>query len=378
MAVSPFLRQFGFTADPFASTNADDEPKLETYFVPPPYFDTVLGDVHTPKSHVILAPRGGGKTAQRLMIEKRSQVDKDFLCITYDEFDLPHSFKLKDATWSYHMNQVCRLVLMGILLQIEEKPQLAKLLTNNQKQIIKYQVERFLGSLSSDEFELAIKSVKNFGDKAKDIWNKYGGLVASLINAFITKYGLDKVDLPTDIPDETKKGDSLRFHFRRLLEISATIEFCSVYVLVDKIDEISLTAKDAKSTFRFMQELITDLPTLETPGVGFKFFIWDQTADAYASSGSRPDRVPIFILNWTAEELQKMLSERLRAHSDGVISSFNELLPSSFSVDIHLLLAHFAAGSPRDMIRLAQRIVSEETRISTNSSALSFGPAFPR
>jgi hypothetical protein len=69
LSVNDFLNYFGFEGDPFESTNADNEPRLADYFVPPPYFPTVLGDARFPQSQVVLAPRGSGKTAQRRMIE---------------------------------------------------------------------------------------------------------------------------------------------------------------------------------------------------------------------------------------------------------------------------------------------------------------------
>ena len=55
----------GFKAHPFAKTNADEEPDLAGYFVPPPFYDGVLGDPSVPTASVVLAPRGGGKTALR-------------------------------------------------------------------------------------------------------------------------------------------------------------------------------------------------------------------------------------------------------------------------------------------------------------------------
>ena len=56
-----YLKKFGFDADPFQSTNAADEPDIAGYFVPPSYFQAVVGDPSQPKSQVVLAPRGGGK-----------------------------------------------------------------------------------------------------------------------------------------------------------------------------------------------------------------------------------------------------------------------------------------------------------------------------
>ena len=75
------LESFGFRADPFASTNADDEPDLAAYFVPPPYFAAVQGDPKNPRPDVVLAPRGGGKTAQKRMIEEASSPN-GILCVT--------------------------------------------------------------------------------------------------------------------------------------------------------------------------------------------------------------------------------------------------------------------------------------------------------
>ena len=69
MAINEFLANFGFSLDPFESTNAENEPELDSYFVPPPYFPTVMGNPQTPSSHIVLAPRGGGKTCKCRMIE---------------------------------------------------------------------------------------------------------------------------------------------------------------------------------------------------------------------------------------------------------------------------------------------------------------------
>jgi hypothetical protein len=74
-------------AECLPSTNAAEEPRLSDYFVEPPYFVSVMGDPSRPQSHVVLAPRGGGKTAQRRMIEDASQ-SQAILCVTYDTFDL--------------------------------------------------------------------------------------------------------------------------------------------------------------------------------------------------------------------------------------------------------------------------------------------------
>ena len=68
----PVFENLGFNNHPFSKTNADEEPNLEEYFVPPPFFDAIVGDSSNPSASIVFAPRGGGKTAQRRMVEKSS------------------------------------------------------------------------------------------------------------------------------------------------------------------------------------------------------------------------------------------------------------------------------------------------------------------
>jgi hypothetical protein len=193
MPVNAFLARLGFSADPFESTNASEEPGLPNYFVPPPYFTSILGNIDTPKSHVILAPRGGGKTAQRLMIENDSVTSGKYLCVTYDEFDVLTSTQV---TWAAHMKQICRLLLVGILVRIDREPTTVHQLSDSEKRLLKQQVSSLLGNISAEEFARSIRALKNFADHARDYWQRYGGLVASLLNAFIAKYGFDKMMCP--------------------------------------------------------------------------------------------------------------------------------------------------------------------------------------
>ncbi|MEI7610426.1 MAG: hypothetical protein WCJ64_23855 [Rhodospirillaceae bacterium] len=161
--------------------------------------------------------------------------------------------------------------------------------------------------------------------------------------------------------DKNKIDDRLQFHLQRQVEISQKIGFKSVVILVDRVDETHLTGADASSSFQLIRQLLSDLPTLELPGIGFKFFLWDKIIGDYETSGARPDRVKIFKLNWKVDELQAMLRERLRAFSNNKYTCFTEIVQYP-SVNVHRLVARLCAGSPRDMIRICGRIVDEHTR----------------
>src|SRR5208337_605365 len=92
-----FLSHLGFNDNPFQFTNADEEDHLQAYFIPPPYFNSVWGDPEAPQPHVVFAPRGGGKSAQRRMIEFKAS-EQNVFAITYDRFENLAGHNLKNLS----------------------------------------------------------------------------------------------------------------------------------------------------------------------------------------------------------------------------------------------------------------------------------------
>jgi hypothetical protein len=363
-----FLRQFGFEEDPFASTNAADEPRLSAYFVEPPYFASVMGDPKRPQSHVVLAPRGGGKTAQRRMIEEASR-EQNILCVTYDTFDLPDRFKLDDATWVYHAEQVARLLVVGILARLVDDEEAVDRLDKTQKDHLGTYVERFVGSMTEEQFEKATKAIKSFPEKAGELLRRFTGPLNMLVHTILAAFGLPVIGVEPPAEGQDRR-ESLRLDLERLSAIAKSLGFESTYVLVDRVDEIGLTATDASKTLQFIQPLATDLPTLEMDGMGFKFFLWDLIEEDLRASGGRPDRVPIYTLAWSARDLEEMIARRLAALSDGRVSRLKELFCPEVGLNVDLLMAMLANGSPRDLIRMMARVVSEQTRMTDEAACI--------
>jgi len=301
------------------------------------------------------------------MIEQASG-PQNFMCIAYDRFDLPAGFEIADATWEYHAGQVCRLITVGILAALEDDPDAVENLDEQQKRIVKFCAQRFLSDLSADEFQAAVKGVKSLGDRAKDVWAKWGGPIAGLIDAVLDRLKLRAVNLDGAFEMEMGGDESFRYLLYRLSGVVRTLGLNSVFVLVDRVDEFALTATDASNAFAFIRPLLIDLPTLEQDGIGFKFFLWDAMEDAFQGSGVRGDRVSVHSLQWSTEDLKLMISQRLKAFSDGRVGSLKELMCDSTDLDVDTLAAFLAAGSPRDLIRLMARVVAEETRVSDDKT----------
>lgn len=365
-----FTERHGFKSDPFSSTNAETEEELQDYFVPPPYFATVLGDPKAPVSNVVFAPRGAGKTAQRRMIEEESVGQAQFLCLTYDSFDTGGTGVLSNPTLEAHLVEVSRLITVGILERLTA-PGEADKLDRRDKEVVKAASELFLARLSALEYERAIKSVKSAGQRAGDFWRQYGGVVAAGVAALMKRAGLDPVSLPDDLQATALSPDgSARFFYGELLRIARRLGWRAVYILVDKVDETPTTSTNADAAFNLIRPLLVDLPTLETPGAAFKFFLWDQTEQSFRLGGGRPDRMQVVTLNWSVQELELMLTRRLRSFSDGAVETFNSMLCPDAKIDAHKLLAYLAHGSPRDMIRMAATIIAEQTRHSGSAACI--------
>lgn len=110
----PFYENLGFSNHPFAQTNADEEPFLAGYFVPPPFFDAVIGDPTHPNASIVLAPRGGGKSAQRRKVELWAP-SSNVLAVTYDRFEFGVGQQLSDVGLPYHMRNIIVRVLIAYL-----------------------------------------------------------------------------------------------------------------------------------------------------------------------------------------------------------------------------------------------------------------------
>ncbi|WP_305077277.1 P-loop ATPase, Sll1717 family [Methylobacterium sp.] len=365
-----FFTSHGFSEDPFASTNAANEPLIENYFVDPPFFPAVIGDPRKPMSNVVFAPRGGGKTAQKIMIEKRSAESRSFLCIAYDKFPTDGIKRAEDATADYHLNNITRIILLAIVLEIDRIGYTPSGLNENDKKIVVELSKKHFGKITSEKYKETLNSIKSLGDRSIDAWNKYGGVAASLVNVAASYFNLGKLENKTINLQQV--DESARFQFESAVEICRKIGFNSVYILIDRVDELTLTASDAEKSFTFLKSILIDLPLLETEGVAFKFFLWDQSREAYQEAGGRPDRLLEYTLDWKVQDLQKVLSRRLQTYSSGKIFRFDQLLSDETPFDIHALVSYLAHGSPRDMVRICKKIVDEHTKTGAFSDKIEF------
>lgn len=312
MSYELLLSNLGFDSDPFLKTNADEEERLQEYFVAPPFFNAVNGSPKDPKSSIVFAPRGGGKTALKRKIEL-SSLDQPFLCVTYNQFDTLGK-KLPDITLEYHISNIIRLILVALLTAIENKG-ISKL-TNSDRHFLYLLVKENLFKIEQHQLHNAIKSVQNFGDKAKEWWNKFTGPIGIVINGLLEQIGLSSTEI-TKFSQQGGTPGNIFQQLETLQTLAQKLDFMAIYILIDKIDETDLTGTSEKS-FQFISPLLSNLQLLEMRGYSFKFFLWDLLVDSYRDI-SRPDRVKYYRLEWKPAQIEGMLSSRVKAYSENKI-----------------------------------------------------------
>lgn len=364
MTKKEFLNYLELNENPFQYTNADKEAELiDQYFIYPDYFEDVWGDPDNPVSNIVYAPRGGGKTAQRLMIEKRALDFDRVLTITYTDHDLSCFNSINEVGQSYHLEYLNRLLLLSFFNKLHS--------LNNFNYIYEFDfTERqylyklcriYLLETPASFPKQAIKSLKTIEDQALDIWRKFKDPIADVIKAISKAKGAE-IDI-SKVELDKKLQMSHKDNFLNIKELISRLGVSTIYILVDKVDEQSLTCNDPKASYTFIAELIKDLELLETDGIGFKFFLWD-ALKPYCTKDARPDRLFSFTLKWEYSQIRSMLNKRLEAYSSKRINDALNLFEDRKGLGRTILFSEF---SPRDCIRICNRILSEQLKINEKS-----------
>ena len=362
MEQKKFLENLGFYDNPFQYTNADEEEQLQSYFIPPPYFGSVWGDPRVPKSNIIFAPRGGGKSAQRRMIEQRAE-QSDIFVITYDRFEGLSGLDLNTLGIEYHLRNIIGMALLGFLLECYARPILPAAFSNSEREQIAALSDIYLGRIAKWEALEALKSLKTLSAKAREALQKWTGPLNTLVSTVMASQGIppSRIDLGQG-GSEVVSDRPNKFHLEVVRDLLKSVGFNSIYVLVDKVDETPETGNNAEASFLLMKPLLRDLGLLQMKGFGFKFFLWNKLELHYREY-ARPDRIEQFELSWGADDINRMLSRRPEVFSRGKVKDLGELTDANLARPLHLLVVLFAGGSPRDMIRICQDILSEQLQV---------------
>lgn len=248
-----FYSLIGFDDDPFAYTNADEEDRLAEYFIPPPYFASVFGNPDKPKSFVVFAPRGGGKSAQRRMIEEACTENKVF-AITYSQFEFPSVRTASDVGLHHHLQNIIRFALIGLLASIYSDESLRDRLSPHDREVIVRLATQHLSDINEYSIKRAMDSLKSLKDRVQAFWNAWLPIINLGVSVLLKKVLGADAELDEYHGARSRKAPMLKYQLELLVGLSRKLGYQSIYVLIDRVDEAELTGNDAQASFKLIEE----------------------------------------------------------------------------------------------------------------------------
>lgn len=390
LSLQDLLSLWGFESHPFETYTAEQEPRLAEYFVPPPYLDDVIGSPTSPTPAVIFGARGLGKSAIRLFLETKcsNQPELQAVAVTYDSFDSVLSDGLKGVTLARHLRAILERMVCAALVRIasahvdangEAKPTEKSLrdpFPSLDVVLFSRLVGRHFAHLPEVQRQKAFRSVSDYF-RSKSLstldrltffqraWSTLRAPLFDLVNVIQAVRGKEGIS-PTTISDIEAKAVTDPAQLLADLELMAGLApqlgFSGWYVLIDKIDETAATDSDASKAASLVLPLLKSLSLLEVPGVGLKFFLWDQIRPMLVEENVRLDKIRNWRMDWTDSELRGMIDARLRVFSGGRVASLSALLEQD--VDLYAIAIEHAMSSPREMAQVLDAIFREHARRS--------------
>jgi DNA-binding winged helix-turn-helix (wHTH) protein len=380
-----WLKECGFEANPFASKEADfearDQSRLVEYFVRDVWFDQILGDYDQPRSAILHAGRGSGKSASRLMLDyecRYGELAGKVLVANYLNFDKAlEAWRQTSPAQVHraHTEVVVEIVSLALLDYLRENPDkiedlgyggqqlLATLLADYTTAFEPFNLENYLRRTNA---RAEILNAGTFSQAALDT-----GLPALLEKAHIKE---ERDWLLLIGRGLTAKGTAPRISLGLLENLAQLVYLAglsALYILVDRVDELPETAANPKAGSQLLQPLITDLRLMELPGMAFKFFLPTQVAEnLFESPEMRSDRILTYRIEWTGESLLSFLQKRLLGYSQDKISSLGAFSEIGFANEVDRMLSQMAAGSPRNLLRLGELFINIHCNNPDNGGVL--------
>ncbi|PDW02316.1 hypothetical protein [Candidatus Viridilinea mediisalina] len=328
--------------NPFAYKQADVEREwLQACFVEHPAYNALALE-HQPRSSILHAARGAGKTSACMMYEQ--------LCL--EELPTRRDLVVHFDDW---------ITLLDYQEQSLEQ-QVAGYLENlfrhvaNQLGLIVWQAE-WLRPASDPSLQAFLAwFCRTYGDELTD-----GQLADLLASGRLFSSELAAHDPP--VVRQRSPHNQLTWLLRALHATG----WRTLIVLVDRVDEVALSVDDAAQGANLLLPFVGNLPLMEQQGLVFKFFVPSEVVKVLRERKQlRDDRLRCDHLDWAQPQmLRQILQNRLRHFSGGRIDSLAALAaPELRDIDDQLVLT--AQSSPRRLLLLGETLL--QTRAADASS----------
>lgn len=389
-----WLHERGFVrGNPFAIVEADRERTLlPRSFIEVPGYD----HIKSPHTVIVFAPRGGGKSALRVVLASYAAPiapEESTLAVEYTNFDpllaklhTGESPQISDHVQLllYFAAQALLDVLVGgpasdlLVADLDDARQIRAARAPSITPIQRARLSHFLRTYHPallDAVELAERLRYLISDLPPMPWPEFVRAVEEQrLHSIIIQASLNSqpvAQLLADLNDFSAHDQAVAITpteaIRQFVGLAHDIGFAHITFLVDRVDESVITANSPETQAMLLESLLAHLPILETGGTSFKFFLSREARDAiWRLPTIRRDRLQDYEavdIAWTPDKLKEMLTLRLRVYSqehfsnEPFVHDLTEICQSAeVGIKLEKGLTQLAAGSPRRLLLLSQKL----------------------
>ena len=373
---------FNIQGSPFAKLSAEEEKSyIRDIFYKQQYYDSLVDLAEASASRFILGQRGQGKSATILHLFEDVK-ELGVMPILIDHYK---GFPLQNNE-NYFLFSMIQSMTFNIAKHLLENPRDHKKLGSFQKEQIAFFIEAFYDPNSAEECIICAKNIRtkknwnrlyNFlnnhlkflnniisvGVKVgTDLIKSYAGVdvdFSTIAGEYIQEFNLktfNKLEMSEVVKWDTTKLINI-IHILR--DIVIKLEYKSIVIMFDKIDEVSDINADIEKVSDFMYELLTDNSLLYTDRVAIVVSLWSEVKKELNKKGVRFDKFKEVDIRWRNDELEMLLNKRLRYFSinKDIEVSLYTLVPNKQDRDMILELSDH---SPRALLNLFGYILDEE------------------
>ncbi len=385
ISIDTWLRSFGFHTNPFETTEAGSEVRyatefLHATFVKPIGFDEILGNPDRPKSSLVFASRGKGKSSTRLMTAhfcksglfpgQENEINeagyvKRVLPVHYTRFEKLFEFSDNSIDLvNAHVDEILHRAVSAFINMLLEYSDISSQVTKAdihtrldlQLFLVLYQTYASIGKLKEAR-DILGKEIINYDKEHKKI-----GFLLPKDKEEQTGLSQREIELYLQMHTQLSPIDQIAL-FTSLL---SQVGIGAVYVLIDGIDEIAKTVDDFNAAADVLLPLLANLNLMNnTPNLAFKVFLPEEMRQTFleASNKVRQDRISIYYLNLDDSCMYEILTRRLEYSSNDVVTSMDAVCVPEYRGKIETEIVERSFGNPRRLIWLGYSMIVSRCEI---------------
>lgn len=384
LTLKDWIRTIGLKEDPFEDRNAEAETRLQECFVEPNSFADVLGEATNPKSSVLFAPRGGGKTANRVMVDhwcrNGKRVGGQVFVIRFTREGLAEVYRAcrrAEIDGHHLIREILHISSFDVVDYLLDHPELYAEMDPSVKPFLRWLAREQDPPLLNETqlSQILVKRGLQGAVTGKTLREGLGRLTYKHRMEILPADKRPRLEVICDIFSgpalhislvKTPPSDLIR----QFADLVSGLGMAATYVLIDGVDEFAPLDSNPELAARFLEPIFSDLRLMETRNLAFKFFL-PNNLERHILPHVRRDRVYIYSLTWTNLQLLEMLQRRLIAFSEGRLASLGAISESDIRGTIDERVVECSRSLPRNLIRLGAQLFRTHIANGSESHLLS-------